>query len=93
MDEDLMTTIFEGFKEILATLNLQDNIIGYICCLTLLCLMLVVKILTICLVFRKVKSCKGVSDLVEFEMMVIWKQKQKLRKDKVLNNYIFSLML
>ena len=71
MDEDLMTTIFEGFKEILARLNLQDNIIGYICCLTLLCLMLVVKILTICLVFRKVKSCKGVSDLEELEMTMI----------------------
>ena len=66
-----MKTIFEGFKEILAALNLQDNIIGYNCCLTLLCFMLMVKILTLCLVFRKLKSCKRVSDLEQLEIMKI----------------------
>ena len=66
-----MKTILEVFKEILDALNLQDNIIGYICCLTLLCFMLMVKILTLCLVFRKLKSCKGVSDLEQLEMQMI----------------------
>ena len=78
MDQGLLTTIFEVFQEILATLNLQDNIIGYICCLTLLCLILVTKIFTICLVLRKVKNCNRVSDLQELEMMMIWNKMQGL---------------
>ena len=68
--ENLLITIFETFKEILATLNLQDNIIGYTICLTFLCLILGGKIFTICLVLRKVKKCKTVSDLEEIEMMI-----------------------
>ena len=71
MDQGLLTTILEGFQEILATLNLQDNIIGYICCLTLLCLILVTKIFTICLMLRKIKNCNKASDPEELEIMMI----------------------
>ena len=65
-DESLIVTIFEAFKDLLVKLNLDDNIIGYTICLTLLCLIAAAKILTICLVLRKVKKCKTVSSLEEY---------------------------
>ena len=71
MDDELMKQIFQVFKEILDTLNLQDDIVGYICCLILLCVILMVKIFTFCLVLRKLKSCKGLSDLEQLEMQMI----------------------
>ena len=73
MDDELMNQIFQVFKEILNTLNLQDDIIGYICCLVFLCVVLMVKIFTFSIILRKLRSCKGLSDLEQLEMQIIWK--------------------
>ena len=47
-NRNVIEEIFEVFQDLLVKLNLEDNIIGYTLCLLLLCIILAVKILTIC---------------------------------------------
>ena len=70
-DKNIIERIFEAFQDLLVKLNLEDNIIGYTLCLTLLCLIAAAKILTICCVLRKVKKCKTVSSLDEIDISEI----------------------
>ena len=69
--KSVIERIFEAFQDLLVTLNLEDNIIGYTLCLTLLCLIVAAKILTLCCVVRKVKNCKTVSSLDEIDISEI----------------------
>ena len=77
-DKNIIEIIFETFQELLVKLNLEDNIIGYTLCLTLLCLIAAAKILTICCVLRKVKNCKTVSSLDEIDISEIILKMQAL---------------
>ena len=71
MDDELMNQIFKVFKEILNTLNLQDDIVGYIVCLVFSCVVFMVKIFALPTIIRKLRSCKGISDLEQLEMQII----------------------
>ena len=62
-NKNMIEEIFEAFQDLMVRLNLEDNIIGYSLCLLLLCLIVAVKILTLCCVLKKVKHCKTVSSL------------------------------
>ena len=72
-NRNVIEAIFQAFQELMVKLNLEDNIIGYTLCLFLLCIILAVKILTLCCVLKKVKDCKtvpsfdqiGISDISE----------------------------
>ena len=57
-NRNVIEEIFEVFQNLLVKLNLEDDIIGYTLCLLLLCIILAVKILTLCCVLKKVKDCK-----------------------------------
>ena len=62
-NRNVIEEIFEVFQNLLVKLNLEDNIIGYTLCLFLLCIILAVKIITLCCVLKKVKDCKSASGL------------------------------
>ena len=65
---NVIEEIFEVFQNLLVKLNLEDNIIGYTLCLLLLCIILAVKILTLCCVLKKVKDCKTAPDLDQIDI-------------------------
>ena len=70
-NRNIFKEIFEVFQDLLVKLNLEDNIIGYTLCLFLLCLIVAVKILTLCCVLRKVKECKTVHSLDQIDISEI----------------------
>ena len=67
-NRNVIEEIFEVFQDLLVKLNLEDNIIGYTLCLFLLCIILAVKILTLCCVLKKVKDCKTVPSLDQIDI-------------------------
>ena len=70
-NKNIIEEIFEAFQDLMVKLNLEDNIIGYSLCLLLLCLIVAVKILTLCCVLKKVKNCKTVSRLDQIDISEI----------------------
>ena len=72
-NRNVIEEIFQAFQELMVKLNLEDNIIGYTLCLLLLCIILAVKILTICCVLKKVRDCKTVSSLDKIDIYDISK--------------------
>ena len=70
-NKNIIEEIFEAFQDLMVRLNLEDNIIGYSLCLLLLCLIVAVKILTLCCILKKVKNCKTVSSLDQIDISEI----------------------
>ena len=70
-NKNIIEDIFEAFQDLMVRLNLEDNIIGYSLCLLLLCLIVAVKILTLCCILKKVKNCKTVSSLDQIDISEI----------------------
>ena len=70
-NKNIIEEIFEAFQDLMVKLNLEDNIIGYSLCLLLLCLIVAVKILTLCCILKKVKNCKTVSSLDQIDISEI----------------------
>ena len=68
---NVIEEVFQAFQDLMVKLNLEDNIIGYTLCLLLLCIILAVKILTICCVLKKVKNCKTASSLDQIDILQI----------------------
>ena len=67
-NRNVIEEIFEVFQNLLVKLNLEDDIIGYTLCLLLLCIILAVKILTLCCVLKKVKDCKSAPGLDQIDI-------------------------
>ena len=67
-NRNVIEEIFEVFQNLLVKLNLEDDIIGYTLCLLLLCIILAVKIITLCCVLKKVKDCKSAPGLDQIDI-------------------------
>ena len=67
-NRNVIEEIFEVFQNLLVKLNLEDDIIGYTICLLLLCIILAVKIITLCCVLKKVKDCKSAPGLDQIDI-------------------------